>query len=195
MKKKLIALVAAVVAVVPFTTGGTASAAGGGALAFECSAQLPNFPTSAGHGSCRGTAETTAGPLVGTIGTTPFIVSGPGSFYAEFDYQEPCIASEPPAAGTANGYADITGLRAVHGGAPTTASAHITFNWTRAGANAVITITSGTLTIAGPGGGTVNLVGGAATAAFAPLLGEDNVCPVGGPLQAVVAGTAAVAGS
>ena len=193
MKKKLIALVAAVVAVVPFTTGGTASAAGGGALAFECNAQLPNFPTSAGHGSCKGTAETTAGPLVGVIGTTPFAVTGPGNFYAEFDYQEPCVANEPPLAGTANGYADITGLDAVYGGATTTASAHITFNWTRGGASAAIVVTSGTLTISG--GGTVTLVGGAATAAFAPLLGEDNVCPVGGPLQAVVAGSAVVAGN
>lgn len=195
MKKKLIALVAAVVAVVPFLPG-TASAQGAGALAFECTANLNAFPSPGSSGSCSGLIEPLGVAAGGAAGVSnegnPYVIVGAGDFNASFTYAEACVANEPPALGTANGTATITGVPAVHKGELTTASGSLTFSWTRAGLTAVVTINSMSLTFAN--GGSDNPALGAAAAAFVPVLGSANACPSGGPLQAEVAGVAAFGG-
>lgn len=195
MKKKLIALVAAVVAVVPFLPG-TASAQAAGALAFECTAKLSAFPSPGSSGTCSGRVKpqgTAAGAVVGLSNEgNPYVIVGAGDFNASFTYAEACVANEPPAIGTANGTATISGVPAIHKGELTTASGSLTFSWTRVGLTAVITIGSTSLSFAN--GGTDNPALGAATAAFAPIIGPANTCPSGGPLEAQVAGVAAFGG-
>ncbi|MDQ3913967.1 MAG: hypothetical protein M3323_01360 [Actinomycetota bacterium] len=194
MKKKLIALVAAAVAVVPFTSG-TASAQGAGALAFECEAFLSAFPSPGASGECKGTVEPlgiAAGGAAGVGTEGPYALVGPGDFNASFTYAEGCVANEPPAIGTANGTATITGVPAVNKGELTTANASLVFSWTRVGLTAAITISDMQITFAN--GGSDNPALGVATAGFAPVLTQNNTCPSGGPLTAVVAGAAAFGG-
>lgn len=195
MKKKLIALVTAVVAIVPFTGVGTANAAVAGTLAFQCKAELSAFPTAAGSGRCRGTvgpAGITAGVAFGTSTTGPFVITGAGSFEASFTYSEGCVAGEPPLIGAAQGTATISGMTAVNNGSPTTASGTISFSWQRVGVTAAIVINGGTISFGD--GASANIGTSAGTAAFVPLLQPNNTCPDGGPLEALVAGTAALAG-
>jgi hypothetical protein len=195
LKKKLIALVAAVVAVVPFLPG-TASAQAGGALAFECTANLNAFPSPGSSGTCSGFVEPLGVAAGGAAGVSnegsPYVIVGAGDFNASFTYAEGCVANEPPALGTANGTATISDVPAIHKGALTTADGTLTFSWTRVGLTAVITINSMSLTFAN--GGSDNPTLGAATAVFVPVIGAANSCPSGGPLQAEVAGAAAFGG-
>ncbi len=194
MKKKLIAIAAALVAIVPLTGGNASAAAEAGALAFECTAELSAFPTAAGSGVCEGDVApaVAGGAVVGTSTTGPFAITGSGSFFAEFTYAEGCVANEPPALGTASGTATVSGMAAVNNGVSVTASATINFNWTRVGLTAAIVITGGQISFSD--GATATLGTSAATAGFAPLLQQNNTCPDGGPLKAIVAGTATVAG-
>jgi hypothetical protein len=195
LKKKLIALVAAVVAAVPFLPS-TASAQSGGALAFQCTATLSAFPSPGASGSCRGRIEPlglAAGGAAGVDnGGEAYVIVGAGDFNATFTYAEACVANEPPAIGTANGTATISDVPAVHKGELTTADGTLTFSWTRVGLTAVVTINSATLTF--DNGGSDNPALGAAAAAFVPILGQGNTCPSGIGLEAEVAGTAAFGG-
>lgn len=183
--KKLIALALSLTAIVPLTAS-PAQAAVGGALAFTCTATLPSFPSPGGNGSCSGTASAGGGAGISTgLG---YVVTGAGSFSANFSYNEGCAASGlPPAQGTAEGSASVDGLVAVGpGGVKTNASADFEFNWGRAGVVATVSV-SGTLTIDGVGTEDFN---GTAVAAFLPVLAANNLCPEGGPLTAQVVGAA-----
>ncbi|HEV2755938.1 MAG TPA: hypothetical protein VG318_09210 [Actinomycetota bacterium] len=194
MKKKLIALVAAVVAIVPFMSA-PASAQSGGALAFECTAQLGSFPSPGSGGTCKGLVEplgVAAGAAAGVSDQGPYVLVGPGDFEASFGYAEACVANEPPAIGTATGRATITGMPAIHKGELTTASGSLGFSWTRVGLTAAITLDDVSLTFAN--GGLARPALGVAVAGFAPVIGPGNTCPSGGPLTAEVAGVAAFGG-
>lgn len=193
--KRFIAILAAVAAVIPMT-GSPASATVTGEIVFECTAHLEAFPTPDGHGTCSGSAVVPslgAGGLAGTsaTGQAYALRTDPGArnnFNADFTYREACVAGEPPAAGTAEGTATISGLTGVKNGVNVTAAATVSFVWTRAGATAAIRITGGTVEFSD--GDIATGTVGAATAAFAPILTLNNRCPVGGPLEAVVAGSA-----
>ena len=199
MKKKLIALAAAAVAIIPVAVS-PASATATGEVAISCTAHLPNFPTSAGSGTCNGTASVAGipsagvGGIAGEAGGQAYVlVTAPnvtGNFSASFDYQEPCIANEPPAAGTARGSATITGLTGVKNGVSVTADARIDFEWTRAGLTAAVLITGGSVNFSD--GSSASVTAGGAVAGFAPVLQAHNVCPSGGPLDALVVGTATI---
>lgn len=195
MKKRFIAILAAVAAVVPMT-GSPATATVSGQIAFQCTAHLDAFPTPDGSGTCSGSATVPslgAGGLAGTssTGQAYALRTEPGArnnFNASFTYREACVAGEPPAAGTAEGTVTISALVGVKNGANVSAEATVSFVWTRAGATAAVRITGGTISFSD--GDSTGVTAGAATAAFAPILTVDNRCPVGGPLQAVVAGSA-----
>lgn len=195
MKKRFIAILAAVAAVIPMT-GSPATATISGNITFQCTAHLDAFPTPDGSGTCSGSATVPslgAGGLAGTSSTGAAFAlrtnpSARNNFNAAFTYREACVAGEPPAAGTAEGTATISGLEGVKGGANVTAEATVSFVWTRGGATAAIRITAGTISFSDGDSATGTV--GAAVAAFAPILQPNNTCPVGGPLEAVVAGSA-----
>lgn len=195
MKKKLIALVAAVVAVVPFMPS-PASAQAGGSLGFQCTAKLNSFPTPGGTGRCEGRigpVGVTAGAAAGIDNEgEAYVIVGAGTFTADFSYAEACIANEPPAIGTAQGTAYIKDVPAIRKGALTDADGVLTFAWTRVGLSAVVTITGASITFGN--GGSDNPAIGAAVAGFAPVIGPSNTCPSGGPLEAEVAGEATFGG-
>lgn len=192
MKKKLVAIAAAAVAVLPFTSQ-PAHASVSGNIAFECVAQLPEFPSPQANGSC-GAPSAAAGTVSGLSASGQaytLVAAGVNNFSASFEYQEACVANEPPLLGTANGSATVTGMVGVKNGAQVSASATLQFSWRRVGATAVITITSGEIQFSDGDTATPMVAASAnATAAFAPVLTLANTCPVGGPLQAAVAGNA-----
>lgn len=187
MKKKLIALTMALTAIAPLTAATPAHAATAGALAFTCTASLPEFPSPSASGSCAGVAQATGAGITTDFGG--WVVTGAGSFNAEFAYNESCaVGGVPPVQGRAEGTASVDGLIAVGpGGATASASADIVFNWNRTGLTAVITLSEVTVEIDGVGSVTTN---GTAAAAFVPVLQGNNGCPEGGPLTAQVAGVA-----
>jgi hypothetical protein len=190
--KKLIAIATALVAIVPMT-GTPASAQTAAALAFTCTATLPSFPSGGAHGSCGGTAAVTGAGAHVVVGGTSYVITGAGTLDARFDYNESCVPGPvplPPLQGVAAGSVEIDGLRAVGtDGSVTTASADLWFNWNRTGAVAVISITSGTLTV---GGENVRISGDTAEAAFVPIGTAGRFCPEGGPLEALVVGSAQI---
>jgi hypothetical protein len=175
--------------IVPQAGAGTVA----GTVSFECTATLPNYPTWAGSGTCgsRALPATAAVSAAGIDGATnaPFVVTGTGRFTASFDYNELCLPEA--VVGLATGTATVTGLSAVYGGAPATATLDVTFTWMRVGATADIHVLGYRLTIIG--GHTIDGSLGEGAATFAPLLGQDNRCPVGGPLDALVHGDVAFA--
>ncbi|MDQ4125369.1 MAG: hypothetical protein M3134_07210 [Actinomycetota bacterium] len=182
--KKLIALAMSLTAIAPLTAAAPAQAATVGALAFTCEAILPSFPSPGDSGTCAGMSAATGAGLSTDLG---YVVTGVGTFNAEFSYNEGCVASGlPPASGTASGSATVEGLTAVGPGGTKAASADLIFSWTRTALVAVVTV-NGTLTVDDVGSTSVN---GRAVAAFAPVLTLDNVCPEGGPVRARVAGAA-----
>lgn len=205
MKKKLVAIAAAAVAIVPLA-GSPASAVGAGNVVITCHAHLPAFPTDNATGTCDGDANIPA-PLPGTavgglagVDTTgsepePFVLTTePGitdNFSASFQYNEGCVAGEPPLLGSAfNATATITGLEGIKGGDPVTGSATVQFEWTRAGLTAAIQITGGTLTLSD---GYSTSLTGAGAAAFVPVLTLNNTCNGNGALEAYVAADATLA--
>ena len=197
MKKKLVAIAAAAVAMIPLI-GSPAHASASGKVAFQCTTTLPEFPSPQASATCSGSAT---GKVAGqSVGGDAYVVvaAGVNNFKAEFEYNEACLAEGvPPALGTANGTATVTGLvgvKAGPGGAkvPVTGSATLGFTWTRVGVNAVVTVSSdpSKTHLDFSDGDTATLTVAAATATFAPVLTLANTCPVGGPLTAAVAGTA-----
>ncbi|HEX2295380.1 MAG TPA: hypothetical protein VHN37_08740 [Actinomycetota bacterium] len=201
MKKKLIAIAAAAVAIVPLT-GSPASASVTGGFVFECTASLPEFPADAGTGSCGSAApvgttsvpSTATGSVAGvTAANQPYalVAAGAGNFSATFDYAEGCLAGGvPPPLGTASGTATVTGLTGVKGGAPTTATATLDFEWVRVGLTAAVTFTDGEIVFSDDTATPLVMQSAVAEAAFGPVLLGNNSCPSGGPLKAVVAGAA-----
>lgn len=202
MKKKLVALAAAAVAIVPVTVSPANAGPGAGEVVFECVASLPAFPSGAGSGTC-GSGSLAGGPVVpssaeGTIqgktaSNVPFalVAAGLNNFTATFNYQEACVAGEPPVLGTANGSATITGMTGVVGTSIVNdGKLVVNFTWTRGGTAAAITITGGTLTATGL---SESVSVGVGEAAFAPVIGLANTCPSGGGLKALVTGSAQVA--
>lgn len=182
--KKLIALAMSLTAIAPLTAATPAHAATAGALAFTCTATLPEFPSDGNSGTCSGVARATGAGVSTDLG---YVVTGAGTFEANFSYNEGCAASGlPPAQGTASGDASVEGLVAVSPDGTADASVELDFNWTRAGLVAQVNITA-TVTIDGVGSTTVS---GRAAAAFIPVITAGNVCPSGGPLTAQVAGVA-----
>lgn len=203
--KKIIAIAAAAVAILPFTAS-PAPAAGAGNVVITCKADLPQFPTDNGNGTCNGTVTipaplpgTAVGGLAGvdTSGATPepfVLTTAPGvsdNFSASFQYNEGCVAGEPPVLGSAfNATATITGLQGTKGDQNVTGSATVEFEWTRAGLTAAIQITGGTLSLSD--GYSAPLVG-AGAGAFVPFLTVDNTCDGNGPLKAYVVANATLA--
>lgn len=185
--KKLIALALSLTAIVPLTAA-PAQAATAGAVAFTCTANLPEFPSPDNTGTCSGVARATGAGMTTNI-PGGWVVTGVGTFEAEFGYQEAClVGGAPPVQGLATGDASVDGLTAVSaGGATSSASVELEFNWNRTALVANVTISSATITVAGAGSVTVP---GRAVAAFVPVLQGNNACPQGGPLTAQVAGVA-----
>lgn len=204
MKNKLIAVMTAAVAVIPFAVTPAHAGTGGGTIAFECTADLPNFPSDGGAGKCEAGAVVDGGPSVaasaeGTItgrtdGGQPFILvaAGVNNFEATFNYSEGCVAGEPPVAGTAAGSAEISGMTGFVGTTPVTAELTVTFSWTRAGVVAAVTVTGADIDLNGVDDDVTGTVVGAGTAAFVPVLTAGNTCPGGDALKAAVAGSATV---
>jgi hypothetical protein len=179
-----------------------------GAVAFQCTASLPAFPSPGGSGTCSGTSLLAVGGSLSTAGGAYVLAdthaAGPNNFSSSFSYLEPCVVvGEPPLAGTASGTATISGLNTVRV-LPTPATGLTTtistgFNWTRVGVVAVI-LTEGTTATVSDGGQAVSAQDGTAldglipddvaVAAFAPLNFDPLVhaCPVGGALSAAVVG-------
>jgi hypothetical protein len=195
LKKKLVAIAAAAVAMIPLT-GSPAHASATGALAFECVAQLPEFPSPQATGSC-GAVSVATGSVSGvTASGAPYSLTvdptkALNNFTADFEYNEACVANEPPVLGTAAGTATVTGLTGVKGtNVPVTATATLDFSWRRVGLTAVITFTSATIEFSDDTATPLLPPTANAAAVFAPVLTLANTCPVGGPLQAAVAGTA-----
>lgn len=187
--------VVALTLVLPIATPSPAAASVSGSVTFHCTAKLQAWPTFGGSGVCENGPSPAAG-YVNLGGTdnwgSTYAVQGLGRLHAEFNYQEGCIANEPPLLGTAEGVATVEDVPAVDRGVVTTADVHARFVWTRVGANAQIQITSWTIDFA-HGGTAVGSIG-AGHATFAPILQPHHFCPAGGPLQALVQGevTAAV---
>ena len=173
----LAGLVAAAI-VVP---AGSAGASVTGVVGLTCTANLPSFPTANGAGTCSGTSAGLGAGL--TDDGQPFALAGPGTFDASFAYNEECVAGEPPVIGFANGSATVTGGTSTEGAF----TLNTNFNWTRVGLTAVI-LTSGTNVNFASGRTATAVAPDAGVAAFAPILGTDNVCPNGGDLTAVVVG-------
>lgn len=184
--KKLIALAMSLTAIVPLTAA-PAQAATAGAVAFTCTATLPEFPSPGNSGSCSGLARATGAGVTTDFGG--WVVTGAGTFEADFQYSEGCVTGGiPPVQGSASGNASVDGLVAVRpGGATAPASVDLTFNWNRTGTVAQVNISNAMVTIDGVGSSTVS---GRAVAAFVPVLQGNNACPQGGPLTAQVAGVA-----
>jgi hypothetical protein len=190
--RRAAACCAALVAIIPLT-GAPASAQTAAALAFRCTAILPSFPSPADEGTCGGTGNVTGGGAKVSIGGTSYVISGLGTLTAQFAYDESCVAGPvplPPLQGVANGQAHVGGLTAVgSSGTVRNASIDLTFNWNRTGAVAVISITGGELHV---GGADVS-ISGTAEAVFVPIgTTAGSFCPEGGPLEALVAGTAQI---
>lgn len=193
MKKKLVAIAAATLVILPFGASPASADTGAGVIAFECVANLSIFPGS-GSGTCGSNSLAPGSPVIpstaeGTItGVTssgqPFVLvaAGVNNFSASFNYEEACLAGEPPVLGLATGTATITGVTGTVGTTPVSGNLTVTFSWTRAGLTAAVTINGGSF----PGiSGTIT---GAGTAAFVPLLTAGNTCGGGAPLRALVAG-------
>ena len=173
----LTALIAGAVVVPASTAGATVT----GAVGLTCTATLPSFPTNADNGTCSGTSVGVGAGL--TDGGAPYAIAGPGTFNADFVYNEACVAGEPPVLGSAVGRATVTGGTSTHGAF----TLGTNFAWTRVGVVAVI-LTNGTEISFASGDHATAVAPDVGVAAFAPLLGTDNVCPNGGDLTAVVVG-------
>jgi hypothetical protein len=163
-------------------------------VAFECHAYFDSMPTASGSGVCRdgavrAEAEVTAAGVADD--GSPYVVEGTGPAAAQFQHSETCLAGEPPILVNAWGVARVTGLTAIHGGELTSASLDVAFLANGAGPKLKIIVTGATLTFAN--GGTASGTG-AGEATYAPILEADNVCPIGGPLQAVVEGELELSG-
>jgi hypothetical protein len=167
---KAILMVAAVMAVaMSFAIAPASADPGVGQVAFTCTANLPNFPAPNGAGgTCSGTAT---GFVAGAGGAHTAVQ---GAFNANFSYNEPLATC--PATGTANGQFTITTSAGTVSG---------NFSWTRAGATAVITLSSVN------GAGLTN-ASGEAVAGFESPNAVSNCLAGGGPLTATVAGEATV---
>jgi hypothetical protein len=210
LKTKLVAIAAAAVAILPLTSSPATAGPGHGKIAFSCVADLPAFPSAASNGTC-GSGTLGTGPVVPSSASGKIsgltdqgnaftvAVAGTNNFNAEFAYREPCVAGEPPVTGEANGTATVTGWtgRVVD---PDTGAVEIvtngtltvTFNWARVGATAEILIGDADLSFTGSSDTATNGTG-AGGASFAPVLTQGNLCPEGGPLKALVTGSAALA--
>lgn len=183
----LTALVAALV--VPVALPAPAFASVVGSIAFHCTAKLPSWPSPASSGVCNSDATPAVGyaSLSGIDDTgQPYIVKGNGAFAATFDYSSSCVAGEPSVIGTAQGVGTVYGVRAFHLGQLTTANVHGWFQWTRFGGDAVITITRWEVDFANGGSAQGSI--GSGDASFVPLMTASNICPVGGPMKALVQG-------
>lgn len=189
LKKKLASiLVLGLLATAVVLPAAPAQASVTGGLVIQCTANLPEFPSPANTGSCNGSG-------LGAAITVPAHVLAPsaasvGGFTSDFNYNEECVAGEPPVIGFANGFGHVP-VTVLPELADDTLNLH--FNWIRVGLTAVITVDSLTLNNFADVTGSL----GAAVAGFAPLIGPGNVCGptgTGDPLQAVVvaAGAAAI---
>lgn len=162
-----------------------AAASTTGKVDFNCSMQLPAFPTPNGDGRCDGTAIVSVGGVDDL--SLPYVLAGPGEFHMFLNYSTTCIAGEPPLLWTAAGEIRVGPVLAVRAGAVT--QAILT-------ADVVITGTPGSFTfqttdhrVFFTGGATASgsTGSGEASMAYAPTM--SNVCPQGGPLSASVTGT------
>lgn len=191
-------IVAAVTAAAAVAVPVPASAAVTGSVTFNCTATLDDgWPTAAGSGYCdEGSSNPQGdGPAFAVVEAgglddwgSPFIVHGFAPLRAEFTYQEACVVNEPPLAGTASGTARIEGLPAVHNGVASSATLVASFQWTRFGATAALTITSFQFTFLNNRTATGSAGEGQAT--FVPRLDSSHTCPVGGWMEALVTGEA-----
>lgn len=161
-----------------------ATAPAAGAFVFTCEADLPEWPSPGNTGNCDG-GPVNAGVIVhGTTPTTSTTMSAQG-----FNYSEPCVLSEPPLVGFADGNANFGGGNSVD------------FTWVRVGLTAVVVVND----LKADGGShylvdgvpVVGTVAGAGLAAFAPIPGPDGLgtCEDPAPLTAIVAGAGAAAGT
>ena len=196
MVRRALAIASAVMtmAAVNVVAAPAAHASLAAALALECRAHLPYWPAPGASSFCGdGLAPAAAGVTATGIDSNglPFAVEGVGDVRAEFDYSAACVAGVPPILVDGSGTASVTGITAIHRDERTTASLFLAFLANGAGPKLKIVVTAATLTFAN-GGSTSGT--GAGEATFVPLLGANNACPAGGPLEAVVEGEVALLG-
>ena len=172
------ALIVAVVAASP------ASASTTGEVVFNCSMQLPAWPSPNANARCDGTSIVSVSGLDDS--GTPYTLAGPGEFHMFIDYATACIAGEPPLLWNAVGQIQVGRILAVRAGAVTQATLS---------AAVEIVGTPGSFTFRTQGhhvvfadGATASGMTGTGEASMAYVPGASNVCPVGGPLSASVQG-------
>lgn len=160
-----------------------------GEVVFECHAYVSSSPTPAGSGTCEdGVVPALAEVTISGLDDSgdAFLVDGVGAARASFSHAEACVANEPALIGTASGTATVVNVPAFHRGELTTASLYVTFSATVVGLKILITVTGWTVSFAN--GGSVTGTIGAGEATYIPFLSSNNVCPTGGPMEALVAG-------
>lgn len=163
-----------------------AAASSTGEVVFQCNFSAPAWPTPHALGSCDGTAVVSVSGI-DDLGT-PYTLAGPAPFSMRFDYGVACIAAEPPLLWDGDGEITVGPVPAVRGSVVT--QAVLT-------ANVAITGSTGPSAFQ-TNGHQVQFADGATASGLAPGFGEfmlgpaltpANVCPVGGPIQGVAAGT------
>jgi hypothetical protein len=207
--RRLLALLGAVALLaMPLIQASPAQASTSGGHVIACKAHLPQWPTlTPTSGSCTG--NTPVGSVsvdwgLDNLGNA-YVVVDPGVFSASFTYSETCVAGEPPAVGTANGTAGVTGATALDGTTQTSAAWTAAFSWTRVGATALVFLGPASVTFGnghtatsavklpvpsppGVSGGS----SGVAVAAFVPTTVPLPTCAAPGVLDAQVAAVGAV---
>ena len=168
-----------------------ASASMTGEIVFVCRAELASFPSS-GLGACHDDSLVLAAAQVSVQGLAadgqPFVVDGVGRIIVEFGHSTTCVASEPPAAWTMHGGSlYVLGVPAFHAGQQTQANLYLEFTATVIGTDITFTTYDHELSLIGTGPAVGNL-GGVGKGSFTPLIGEDNTCPTGGPMEALIEG-------
>lgn len=153
--------------------------------AFNCTVQLPVWPTGAGPPvTCTGRAS---GAVSGTMdgGGAYALVAANAPFVANAaGYSETCTLNEP-LNGFASGTTQISGLVGVPSGATATGS----FVWTRIGVTAIVLLPKGGKIFFNNGRVATQIANANATAAFAPTNPvTGRTCSAPGPLTALIVG-------
>lgn len=177
----------------PLLTPTPARATGAAEVVFTCTAEFAAFPSSAGSGTCGGDVVPGLAVVTGSgvVGGQPYVVAGSGEATSSFSYGTGCVGGEPSLFWMAFGTAQVTGVPAVVGGRPTTASLTVLFQAVVIGFEATIQVTSGSLSFAA--GGSEAVTTGAGAAQIVPILQPNNTCPQGGPMEALVVGEVTLA--
>ena len=187
--------VVAVALVVGLMPAPSAHAVGAGALVItNGEADLPSFPCDPGPCSASFDGDVALGTLAGS-GTSPHVVVGTtGTVAANVSYSEPALTC--PLQGSANGNGNFngSGIDVAQGGATVAVSGGFSYNYTRVGAVAVVTLSGVNASVGNDQ--VINGGLGAAVLLFTapPDQAALNCLAGGGPLHVTLNGAAVFAG-